>query len=106
MLSKHVLRVESVQMDPGSGGNSVEARNKRSKSPPHCRTRGVEYEMTGFVDSRVNRCLELADLTKDTLKHTLRPGLEDSAFTDTDYTTTGALSGPAAKNIMKTLCCA
>ena len=101
-----MLRVDKVQQDLGNGGDSVEAREKRSKSPPQSTTRGVDYEMVGFVDACITRCLELAGLSIDTLQHTLCPGLEDSALQEQDFSTTGALSGDAAKIITKILFCA
>ena len=55
LLSKHVLWVEKVKVDLGNGGISVEARKKRSKSPPQSTTGGVEYEMPGFVDSCISQ---------------------------------------------------
>ena len=82
LLSKHVLRVEQVQKGPGNGGDPVESSNKKSKSVPQSFARGFEYEMSGFVDTCIERYLELADLNKDTLKHTLCPGLDDSTVTE------------------------
>ena len=85
-IARHVLRCDE--------GNLV---------PPSLPVRGVRYGMEGFVEQCVDRYLELTGLARSSLRRCFAPGLEDAAFTQEDYETTGQLAGQASKVIMKIL---
>ena len=59
--------------------------------------------MHGFMEQCVERYLELAGVSPDSLRNAATPGLDDHTFTAEDWTSAGKLAPIAAKILMKVL---
>ena len=63
----------------------------------------VEYEMSGYLEQRVELYLELADCEEHSLRFAPTPSLDDNALQDEDLKVAGKLGSHAAKILMKIL---
>ena len=80
---------------PAPSNNSKRPKRKLKIANKPCKREDIrawEYDMRGHVQQSIDKYLELAKKTKDSLKYVATPCLEDSQIPPEDFDVKGALS--------------